>query len=474
MPIRLKLSLWYSGVFLLVITLFCTYIYLFFTHREMNQIDFHLRERAQEVHQSIEIVDVFPLPLRRLVLPDINVFSSPELFLQIVDMQGRVISRSESLGEYSLPISTEALNHIVRGTPFFETKNVQGTQIRLYHLPLVSGKQFIGVLQVAESLYGFHRSLSNLRWLLAIGALTTVTLSALLGWILARQALLPIHRIIETTAEIEREGKLERRINYPGPPDEIGQLSTQINSMMEKIEQMYRELEESYEAQRRFVADASHELRTPLTTIRGNMDFLRKLYKEKGVLSEEAMEDIVDELERVSRMVHDLLALARADAGYHIQMEDIKLTEWLEDWIHKGKGLAKPDVLFHHEETPEELKQIKIKGNLDFLKQISLILLENAFKYTSSGKVELRCSLKNQGVIIEVIDTGSGIPEEEVHRVFDRFYRGGNVRNRPGTGLGLSIAKWIIEKHGGTILVESELGKGTKVLVTLPYSKNTP
>lgn len=468
MPIRLKLSLFYSGVLLLVISLFCTYIYLFFTHREMNQIDIHLQERAQEIHQSIEIVDIFPFPLRRLVLPDIDVFSSPELFVQIVDPKGQVLSRSGSLGEYSLPISTEALQHIVQGTSFFETKNVQGTQIRLYYLPLVSEKQFLGVLQVAESLYGFHRSLANLRWLLAIGAVTTVTLSALFGWILARQALLPIQRIMEATAEIEREGKLERRISYSGPPDEIGRLSAQINSMMEKIEQMYRELEDSYEAQRRFVADASHELRTPLTTIRGNMDFLRKLYLEKGVLSTEAMEDIVEEIERVSRMVHQLLALARADAGYSIQMEDIRLSDWLEDWIGQAGAMAKPDVVFRLDPINEGLEHIRLKGNRDFLKQISLILLENAFKYTTSGAVELRVAHRHHEIQVTLQDTGGGIPTEELHRVFDRFYRGGNVRHFPGTGLGLSIAKWIIDKHGGTISIDSTLGQGTKVTLTLP------
>lgn len=473
MPIRLKLSLWYSGVLLLVISLFCTYIYLFFTHREMNQIDMHLQERAKEIHQSIEIVDIFPFPLRRLVLPDIDVFSSPELFLQIVDPQGRVLSRSESLGDYSLPISTKALQHIVQGNSFFETKNVEGTQVRLYYLPLVSGKQFVGVLQVAESLYGFHRSLANLRWLLVIGALTTVTLSALFGWILARQALLPIQRITETTAEIEREGKLERRINYSGPPDEIGRLSTQINSMMEKIEQMYRELEDSYEAQRRFVADASHEMRTPLTTIRGNMDFLRKLYLEKGELSMEAMEDIVEEIERISRMVHQLLALARADAGYSIQMDKIQLNQWLEDWIEQAKAMAKPEVTFLHDPIDETIEHIHLRGNRDFLKQISLILLENAFKYTSSGTVDLHFSHQNDQVQVTLQDSGGGIPEEELHRVFDRFYRGGNVRHYPGTGLGLSIAKWIIDKHGGTIYIESTLGKGTKVTLTLPTTHDT-
>lgn len=468
MPIRWKLSLWYSGVFLLVITLFCSFIYLFFTHREMSQIDSHLQERAREVHRSIEIVDIFPFPLRRLVLPDIDVFSTPELYLQIVNPKGQILSRSESLGEQSLPITVDALEHIVQGTHFFETKNVGGTQIRIYYLPLISGTQLIGVLQAAESLYGFHRSLTNLRWLLALGALTTVALSVFFGWILARKALLPIHRIIQTTSDIEREGSLERRIHYTGPPDEIGKLSLQINSMMEKIEKMYKELEDSYEAQRRFVADASHELRTPLTSIRGNMDFLRKLYLEKGILSMEAMEDMVEELERVSRMVHDLLTLARADAGYSMQFELILIKTWLAKWNTQAETLAKPGVEFRHKPLAPELEELQLRGNEDFLKQIILILLENAFKYTNKGHVELRFERKEQSLHLVIEDTGVGIPPDEIHRIFDRFYRGGNVRQLPGTGLGLSMAKWIAEKHGGSISVSSKLGEGTLVTIELP------
>ncbi|WP_134698982.1 HAMP domain-containing sensor histidine kinase [Ammoniphilus sp. YIM 78166] len=467
MPIRLKLTLWYSVVFLVVITLFCTYLYLFFSHREMNQIDNHLRDRGREIHQSIEIVDIFPLPIRKLVLPDIDVFSAPELYLQIVNPNGEILSRSESLGEQSLPISYEALSHIVKGSPFYETKNVGGTQIRIYYLPLISGKQFVGVLQVAESLYGFHRSLTNLRWLLAIGAITTVTLSALIGWILARKALFPIQRITDTTAEIEREGALERRISYTGPPDEIGRLSRQINSMMEKIEKMYKELEESYETQRRFVADASHELRTPLTSIRGNMDFLRKLYLEKGIFSMEAMEDMVEEIERVSRMVHDLLTLARADAGYHMQLEEIQLGPWIDEWIGQVDPLVKPGVDFLYE-GDSVIENVSIKGNKDFLKQIFLILLENAFKYTVSGYVKLRFEHTPNRLQAIIEDTGVGVSPDDLHKVFDRFYRGGNVRQFPGTGLGLSMAKWIAEKHGGTIMLESTLGKGTKVTLELP------
>lgn len=467
MPIRLKLSLWYSGVSLLIMTLFCTYLYLFFTHREMGQIDQHLSERGKEVHQSIKIIDAFPLPMQRLVLPDIDVFSTAEVFLQIVNPQGLILSRSDSLGEYTLPISKQALSQMAKKEVYFETKEVQNTLVRIYYLPLHADNQFVGILQVAESLYSFQRSLETLRWLLALGALSITTISALIGWFLSKKALQPIHRIIETTASIEQNGALNQRINYAGPNDEIGRLSTQINQMLEKVEDMYNVLQESYEAQRRFVADASHELRTPLTSIRGNMDYLRKLYLEKGVFSIEATDDIIEELERVSRMVHYLLALARADAGYKVQMDDFELKSLAEDVIDQTQRLASYSVTFYHEPT-DLLDSLKLKGNRDFLRQVFLILLENAFKYTPNGQVSLLFRSEPESIKFIVQDTGIGISEEDLVHLFDRFYRGSNVRQIQGTGLGLSIAKWIIDKHNGSIAIQSKLGQGTRIEVTLP------
>lgn len=473
MPIRVKLSLWYSGVFLLIITLFSTYIYLFFTHREISQFDAGLQDKAQEIHQSIQVIDMYPFPMQNLVLPNIDVFGTPEIFLQVVDRSGHIISRSESLASQSLPISRSAWQEVTSKKDYYETKNVHGTSIRMYYLPLLANGKFIGVLEVASPLLTLNHSLSNLRLLLAIGAILAATLSALIGWFLAKKSLDPIHRIIETTSAIEQEGTLDRRISYTGPLDEIGMLSKHINSMMEKIESMYLELEESYDAQRRFVADASHELRTPLTSIRGNLDFIRKQYAEKGDFSMEAMEDVAEEIERVSRMVHNLLALARADAGYKIPMEDIHLGEWLKDFVAKVESMVPSGVDFSHDSF-DMLNGIFIKGNRDFIKQILVILLENAFKYTKSGSVVLYFTTEPDLVKFIVKDTGLGIPAKDLTHVFNRFYRGENARSFAGTGLGLSIAKWIADKHGGTLQIHSEVGVGTTVTLILPVSPSVP
>lgn len=469
MPIRLKLSLWYSGVSLLIMSFFCSYLYLFFTHREMDQIDEHLTQRGEEVHQAIGVgyIDVYPFPMQSLVLPDIDAFSSPEVFLQIVDPRGGILSRSDSLGEHTLPINKQAMQQMGKKEAYFETTDINKASLRIFYMPLIYKNRLIGVLQVAESLYSFERSLDTLRWLLVFGALTITTISAVVGWLLSKKALQPIHRIIETTASIEQNGALEQRIPYSGPNDEIGELSKQINQMMDKIEVMYKELEEAYDSQRRFVADASHELRTPLTSIRGNMDYLRKLYLEKGVFSIEATDDIIEELERVSRMVHQLLALARADAGYTVQMEPLNAKTMALEWISLGQRLESEQTSFRYDPVAD-LERIAVKGNLDFLKQVFLIVLENAFKYTNKGFVSISFKIQPTTIGFIVQDTGIGISQDDLPYVFHRFFRAANARSYQGTGLGLSIASWIITKHEGEIDIKSTPGQGTTIEITLP------
>jgi two-component system OmpR family sensor kinase len=467
MPIRWKLSLWYSGVFLGIITIFCSYLYLVFTHRETNQLDAYIKEKAIEVQQSIKVVDQFPLPVQKFVLPDIDVFSSSGIFLQVINQQGRVVSRSESLGGQSLPISDTAVQRIINNKDFYETKHVHNHPLRIYYLPLVAGNQWIGLLQVGASLHGLNQSLANLKLLLAIGALSAATLSAIIGWFLSRKSLEPIQRIIETTSAIQQEGALEQRIIDDGSRDEIGQLSLHINLMLEKIEFMYRELEESFETQRRFVADASHELRTPLTSIKGNMDFMKKLYTEKEMVSTEAMDDMIDEIERMTRIISNLLALARSDAGLPILMDEIPLRSWLEEWLDEIRGMATERVQFHYDSF-DILEGVKIRGNRDFLKQILLVFFHNAFKFTHSGYVHLGFTLDADQVWFVIEDTGIGIPQQDMQQIFERFYRGENARAYPGTGLGLAIAKTLTEKHGGTIQFVSERNKGTKIELLLP------
>jgi signal transduction histidine kinase len=245
--------------------------------------------------------------------------------------------------------------------------------------------------------------------------------------------------------------------------------------MFVRIRHSYLELDESIRAQHRFVADASHELRTPLTTIRGNVDLLRKMMTQSSAISPEqqqtltaeALRDIAEEAERMSRLVHDMLLLARSDAGVELSLEPIELLTLIEETTRKAQFL--PRNVEWQVGDLTVLDGVVVLGHADYLQQLLTIFIENAFKYTIEGYVSLDIQLKNEAVGIRIRDTGIGLDAEQVPFIFERFYRADPSRGlTAGTGLGLSIARWIIDEHQGSIEVMTTKGEGTTFIIWLP------
>ncbi|GEM86737.1 PAS domain-containing sensor histidine kinase [Meiothermus granaticius] len=245
----------------------------------------------------------------------------------------------------------------------------------------------------------------------------------------------------------------------------------QAETALRQSEQRYRELSEG---QKRFVADAAHELRAPLTAIQGNLDLLER-FKDMSVEDrEEAIAEAAREAGRLARLVNDLLALARGDAGARVRQELLQLEEVLREVFSSAQGLARGHTL-----ELGSLERAHVQGDPDRLKELFLILLDNALKYTPlPGHVRLSCALQKGAAEVRVEDNGIGIAPHDLPRVFERFYRADHARtpgrDPGGTGLGLSIARWIVEQHSGSIWLESALGQGTTAVVRLPLAASSP
>ncbi|GAB7386757.1 HAMP domain-containing sensor histidine kinase [Bacillaceae bacterium] len=478
MSIRLRLTIWYSAVLAVSILLFGSLVFFFLTNNLSKNLDKTLEETSQEVIEAIRIVESFPLPLQNIVLPDVNAFSSPGIYVQIIDERGRVLSKSRNLGEQTLPLGKKTLRSIPQGKPVKETIEVatghgERQKVRVYSVPLVVDHTFVGLLQVGSSLRNIETVLNEFRFILIVAAFVTVVAAGSTGWFMAGKSLQPIHRLIRETSAIQAGDDLGKRLSLKGPKDEIYVLAKTINSMLARLEEAYRKLSALYDAQKRFVADASHELRTPLTSIRGNVELLKKIGEKDPPLSQEILDDIVEELERVSRLIRDLLVLARADAGYVMEKDWVSLREILADVARSAQFLPRKAEFRMAE--PSRHEDDFVYANADYLKQLLLILLENAFKYTPDGFVTLQVGKEEKPgegkwLFIRVEDTGIGISAEEQGKIFDRFYRADRARSRTGTGLGLAMAKWIVEQHGGRIEVESEPGRGSAFTVYLPVA----
>ncbi|GBF32920.1 periplasmic sensor signal transduction histidine kinase [Desulfocucumis palustris] len=470
MSVRLKLTFLYTGVLALTLTIFAGLVYVNMSRTLHNEIDQSIYTKALSVVKSIQI----PYPLREiLLLPDVDVFSSPDTYLQVVDEQGRLAAHSRNLGARLLPLSESTLKKALTGKGFYETVRSDNLTLRIYNLPLIVNGKMAGILQVGRTLYQTDEVLKRLKLFMFTMGLSTVVIAGLLGLSLARVAFRPVEKISETASSIQKGSDLERRIDYSGPRDELGMLVFTINGMLERLETAYRRLERSNEVQRRFVADASHELRTPLTTIRGNAEFLIKM-REKGQPEEmDALRDIVSEAERLTRMVAGLLTLARADAGRELETVGTDLGGLLDE-VARGGRLLGDHVHFEYKgfQIPGELTA---KVNADLIKQVLFIMLDNAFKYTPpGGTVTLRAERRKGKpgekdlAAVTVSDTGPGIPEEEKEKIFQRFYRGDCIRCSSGSGLGLSIARRIVELHQGGIELRTGVGEGSHFTVLLP------
>jgi heavy metal sensor kinase len=254
---------------------------------------------------------------------------------------------------------------------------------------------------------------------------------------------------------------LDTRIQVEHAAEELAVLVTSFNELLSR-------LDTSFETMRRFVADASHELRTPLSVIRGEADVA--LSKDRaGGEYRESLGIVLDESRRLSRLVDDLLNLARADAGHvRLQTHDFYLNELLSECCRSVQGLAAARHL-----TLECLTggDVQFTGDEQLLRRLLINLLDNAIRYTpAGGRVTASLDAGPANVTLRVADTGIGIAPADSARVFERFYRAGEARSRQdgGFGLGLAIVKWIADSHRGTVECNSQFGSGSCFAVTLP------
>jgi signal transduction histidine kinase len=269
----------------------------------------------------------------------------------------------------------------------------------------------------------------------------------------------PIHRITQTAQAIGDERDFSRRVAYKGPQDEVGQLANTFNLMLARLQEAYQKVESALQMQRNFVADVSHELRTPLTTIRGNLGLLGRQPASPPDEQADILADMVDESDRLIRLVNELLLLARADAGRNLTGESIEIQPVLEETVRQAHQLEQNRKI-----TLEVQPEIFISGDRDAFKQVLLILLDNALKH-SDGVIDVVANRNGDRVEISVKDYGPGISPDKLDLIFDRFYRGDDNIFTNGIGLGLPIAKALTEGMGGTINFESELGVGSTVIL---------
>ncbi|MDI3317165.1 MAG: HAMP domain-containing sensor histidine kinase [Bacillota bacterium] len=473
MSVRLRLTLWYSGVLAVTLLLLGLLLYAIMSNLLLRDVDRNLATQAGNILRSTQIRMVEPFQMV-VQIPPLNTYATAGLMVQVYDLSGRVRARSANLGEGTLPFEPVDRRSTVPEHPVFVTYGEGRQALRTYQVPIaLSDGKVVGALEVAQPLLGLSETLARLRFLLITGSALTVLAAAVVGWFLASVALAPIGRITSAARAIGLSRDFSRRVAYEGPQDEIGTLAATFNQMLSGLQAAHSALQQSFDAQRRFLADVSHELRTPLTVVRGNVEYLRRAGGLTGD-EEAALRDIGDESERMSRLVSDLLLLARADAGQHLRLEPAEPLAILRSALRQARVFRRDVQIVGVDLEP--LEGVTIRCQPDYFKELFMILLDNAVRHSpAGGTVSLAARRVDPWLELAVQDQGPGIPPEEQEKIFERFYRGRaeHGRARDGTGLGLSIARWIAQEHGGSIHVESSPGQGARFVVRVPLASGS-
>ena len=474
---RTKLTLWYSLVLaallgvaaaVLIVTLQgiagrkldATLWVLGATEAEGMVADLHDRGIRKADNETVHDVDYRQLPGYKEF--------PVEKYVTVLKSDHQVADFSSNLTT-ALPVNENLVTRALAGQVSYETTDVRGVgRLRMVYIPVL-GRQpptddlqpepFVVIAAVPTAFVG--ADLGSLFRRAALIIIIVLVLAALSGWLLARRALRPVSQTADAVKRIG-DRNLHERLPEPGTRDEIDQLIKVFNDLLARLDR-------AFDLQRRFTSDASHEIGTPLTVLKGNTE-VALLERHSAEDYEAILRSNLEEIERLSKLISNLLLLARSDAGEpQITRDIVSLNALVAAVCTRVSPLAQERKI---EFDATVSTPAFIEGDPVALQQILFNLIGNALRYTpSGGQVRINVGRASDSLAkVEISDTGLGIPEDELPHIFDRFYRGKNVRTHEpsGSGLGLAICQTLAAAHGGRIDVESHLGRGSRFTLILP------
>ena len=423
----------------------------FVVRRELlGPVDDSLRAEANAVESRAGAGVPFPATPPSL--------GGPIPYAEVVTSDGRVSPR---LGNLNLPASPRMIAVASGGAgPYIASVRAGGLHLRIlvFELTTPIGGQGAAAV-IALSLRGTDHILSALRLILLLLCVGGIGLAVVLGRLAAKRVLAPLADVAATAQHISQTEDLTSRIQVH-TDDEVGQLATRFNAMLERLEASRAALDESMRAQRQLVADASHELRTPVTSLRTNIELLLEHEHLAPEERRRMLSDVVEQTEELGALVGDLIELGRGDLPPD-SIEDVRLDHIVADSVQRAQRNF-PQVRFK-----QSLSSVLIEGVPDRLSRAVNNLLDNAARHSPPhGLVEVTVA----GDAARIRDHGPGVSESDMPYVFDRFYRGAGARGRQGSGLGLSIVRQVAQQHRGSVSVENAPDGGAIFTLRLPLA----
>ncbi len=461
--LRVRFALWTASLLLTALVLFSFFIYIRTAQSLADSVDSGLRLAASQVVAEVDVEEGELVPIDTFFSRSQTQFGNEKnASLLEQGFSFRVSNGAgQTLQEYGpyQALPQPQINFTASNQPgIFTTFTDAATQhpVRVYTAPIVQDNHQVGAIQVAQNLNSVRQTLNQLLTTLLIGGPLLVVIAGAGGYFLAARALAPIDKITRTARQISAED-LSARLNLPNTADEAGRLAATFDSMLAR-------LDDAFQRERRFTADASHELRTPLAAMQTILSSTLARQRTPAEY-EQVLADLGEETERLRTLVEGLLHLTHSDAARPIVKDTVNLSNLLADVTDSLRLLAEDKGLELTANIPENLT---VTGDSDALIRLFVNLLDNAIKYTEQGQITVVANPRPNGFVeVTITDTGVGITAAHLPHIFDRFYRVDKSRTTSGTGLGLAIALSVAQAHGGTIGVESKMGKGTVFAVQL-------
>lgn len=453
MNIRTNLALRFSLIVASILILFSIAVYYFSSTYRKDEFYMRLKDKALTTARLlIEVKEVDHDLLKIIDRNTINaLYQEKVMIYNYLDEQ-----IYNSLDNDSIPVTKELLDRI-------RIENEIRYKIGDHEaIGIVYADKYYRFVVIASAYdkYGLSK-LNYLRIILGTSLFVAVSITMLAGYFYSKQALKPISKLVDQMDKITISN-LDKRVESPNEHDEIGQLASNFNKMLERLEAAFR-------MQQSFVSNASHELRTPLTVITGEIDLALMHDREKEEYKK-ILSTISQDIKNLNQLSNGLLDLAQASQDISLfKLTDARIDELLlQARIELVRKHPAYTVSIRFDTTGEEESLPVVRGSEQLLKIAFINLMENGCKFSSANHVEAVLTPKADLVEISFTDKGIGIAPEDMKKIFDPFYRSFNARDKQGHGIGLSLTRRIVELHNGSIHVTSQLQQGSTFTVILP------
>ena len=456
LPVRWRLTIASASLTFVILLIFGGAVGKLMSERVKSDFDHDVQQAAGRLVSKTRIVER-PLSEPVVFSPNLRVVSLPNgAFARVVSVEGQILDQApEHVPELGPPLA--GVHH--NGPLTVATEVVTGPD-----------SEVVGFIQYARSNRSVDATITRLWLFIGGGVLVGTILAVLAGLALASRAMRPISSLTATAREVANTRDPSRRLPEPTTDDEVGELTVTLQQMLSALEESQADRDAAMQKQKAFVSDASHELRTPLTSVLANLELLQLQYEKSGGREEqEIVDSALGSSKRMSRLVSDLLVLARSDTKQSRPMKEIDLSQVA---VSSARELS--PRLDGRELDISSCRSARVVGNQDDLHRLVVNCLDNAIRYSpADGEVRVSTGIdpSSQSAFLIVEDSGPGIAPEMRERVFERFVRGhdgSDTNPTEGTGLGLAMVKAIAEDHGGTVAAEASALGGARLNLTLP------